>query len=357
MKRVGRKSVMPSRLSQLSKWPGSVGITASLLMLTPGLGLPTMEARELAPTESGPIGTFLFIDKDIAKTRFYMVVQAESRRNLIQVTGRSHIGGKPTADLTGTYYPERNEFRGTARQLSGTRSTENYDGRYIAETQSFEFWVTGARAAKFFAKRVDLAEVEGDYVSSGLYVSIRKQGTGYGVTGKYGDYSIKGSYLPKSGEVAAKVGGMTLDGVFDPYSKGLYLWLSPASGAVSADPAIFAGRGTLPPSAFSSDPAVAPGAIWSQRETYRSEISGTWTLDSSGRRFKAEWSNGAVATLTLETFTASDVVVKRDDLQGTSKGLRATYRGKRNGRHVSGDVEWIWSDGKRGKGKWSADLP
>jgi hypothetical protein len=112
-----------------------------------------------------------------------------------------------------------------------------------------------------------------------------------------------------------------------------------------------------PPQPATGDPAIAPGAVWRQSETYQVAIGGTWTLDGSGKRLQARWANGAEATLTLVECTETTVVVTRNDQSGVSKGLHATYRGKRTGNRVTGTVDWVWPDGRRATGTWTATLP
>lgn len=87
-------------------------------------------------------------------------------------------------------------------------------------------------------------------------------------------------------------------------------------------------------------------------ETYTSAICGTWTLQ--GDHINAVWDNGAKATLNVEQFDDSAVVITRQDTEGSSAGLTARYEGRPTGNHVEGSVTWNWK-GSTWRGTWKAD--
>jgi len=302
-------------------------------------------------------GTFVFVSNDLLSDGFYLVIHAEKRGEVVQVTGRSIVKGKHAASLSGTYYPRSNEFRGKSQQVAGNREITNLDGRYVRESELYHFWDSARQKFNFTAKRVNAADAVGNFGSGRFKISIRKSGTGYAVSGNHDEFTIKGSYLSKTNEIAASSSKYDFDGIYDPYSKGIFVWASPKSGVIAEDSGFALYRSAAATPAILDDVATRPGAVWKQSETFRSEIGGTWTLQANGRTFKAKWNNGASADLTLDVFNATEVVVSRHDKEGVSKGLKAKYTGQRVGKKVAGDVDWTWANGETGKGKWSAELP
>ena len=88
-------------------------------------------------------------------------------------------------------------------------------------------------------------------------------------------------------------------------------------------------------------------------ETYTSEICGTWTLE--GDHFNADWDNGATATIKVEKWDTTGVVLTRYDSTGSSAGLSARYEGQLNGNTIeNGVVTWTWND-NTWSGTWRAD--
>lgn len=84
-----------------------------------------------------------------------------------------------------------------------------------------------------------------------------------------------------------------------------------------------------------------------------SEICGTWTLQ--GNQYYANWENGATATLNVDSWDASGVVITRYDSAGSSAGLSARYEGQLNGNTIeNGKVTWTWN-GSTWSGTWNAN--
>jgi len=83
------------------------------------------------------------------------------------------------------------------------------------------------------------------------------------------------------------------------------------------------------------------------------EICGTWTLQ--GNQYYANWENGATATLTVDSWGASGVVINRHDYGGTSAGLSARYEGQLNGNAIeNGKFTWTF-EGSTHSGTWKAN--
>jgi len=86
-------------------------------------------------------------------------------------------------------------------------------------------------------------------------------------------------------------------------------------------------------------------------------LCSNWTWNDL--KFRAQWSNGAVATLTVESFTTSSVVIDRTDAPNSSTaGLTAVYTGEISNAGnsiVNGKVTWTWRGFKNGvaKGAWT----
>ncbi len=97
--------------------------------------------------------------------------------------------------------------------------------------------------------------------------------------------------------------------------------------------------------------AVGPGDVLNECETSTSTICGKFTRE--GNSFKAEWANGAKATLSIERFD-STVILNRYDQEGASTGLSARYVGERTGNRIEGDVTWTWNE-QSWKGTWTAE--
>lgn len=87
---------------------------------------------------------------------------------------------------------------------------------------------------------------------------------------------------------------------------------------------------------------------WNECETGFGPLCGVLTWDPSRRVFTAHWGNGAIATLTLVEYDDCGIVLERNDLTGSSRGLTARYVGRRQGNTVAGTVTWWWS-------AWSAN--
>ncbi len=84
-----------------------------------------------------------------------------------------------------------------------------------------------------------------------------------------------------------------------------------------------------------------------------SDICGTWTLQ--GNQYIANWDNGATATLNVESWGASNVILTRNDAGGSSAGLSARYEGQINGNKIeNGKVTWTLN-GNTWSGTWNAN--
>ena len=82
-------------------------------------------------------------------------------------------------------------------------------------------------------------------------------------------------------------------------------------------------------------------------------MCGTWTLQ--GNQYYANWENGATATLTVDSWGASGVVINRHDYGGTSAGLSARYEGQLNGNAIeNGKFTWTF-EGSTHSGTWKAN--
>jgi hypothetical protein len=68
---------------------------------------------------------------------------------------------------------------------------------------------------------------------------------------------------------------------------------------------------------------------------------GTWTF--SGSLGHGIWSKGGIeAELIVERFDSDAVVIRRKDTVGNNVGATAVYRGKLDGAHIDGGVEYSW---------------
>jgi hypothetical protein len=87
-------------------------------------------------------------------------------------------------------------------------------------------------------------------------------------------------------------------------------------------------------------------------------FTGTWIWNGNG--YNATWDNGAIATLTVKSFTSDSVVIDRTDTANSvSYGLTAVYTGKistAGDSIVDGDATWTWPGvaGYPATGNWSA---
>lgn len=108
-------------------------------------------------------------------------------------------------------------------------------------------------------------------------------------------------------------------------------------------------------------PAIAfaqalPSVI--QEEENPVPFYGTWTLD--GQVYNAVWNNGALATLTVQSFTPASVIINRTDIPGSvSYGMTAVYTGQISSAGnsiLNGSVTWTWPGhyGYPATGSWSA---
>ncbi len=94
---------------------------------------------------------------------------------------------------------------------------------------------------------------------------------------------------------------------------------------------------------------------WKQTESSTSgTYNGTWKIDRVTGKAEATWSNGAKATLHVERI-GDEITITRDDKDGATKGLKAEYKGKVEGRKVKGTVTWTSASGRVVKGTWEAE--
>ena len=100
-------------------------------------------------------------------------------------------------------------------------------------------------------------------------------------------------------------------------------------------------------------PPVLPQVV-TECERGSSNICGTWTLQSANS-YHAQWQNGASASLSIDRFDATWVILSRYDTSGVSSGLSAVYIGRRNNNQVTnGQVTWSWQ-GRSWTGTWNAN--
>ncbi len=318
------------------------------------------------------VGTFAAV-KQMSNGNFSgVVLRIEPRQNLGQVTGQSTFNGKVDGVISGTYFPANNQLRLVVKETSGKKRQTNVNGKFVSEFHVFEMWPADDDPSVNIVRAgfLDVPRVDGYYEGGPAKLSITEKNGQFTVSGTIGSFVFKGSYYAKSNLLAARLSpgidthmtATNVDGHYDPISGRFRLWISEPNGTIKESYSLSKRLGGSPPPPVippgaSSDRAGVAGAVWKQREKYRETISGTWTLQSDRRTFKAKWGNGAEATLTLETLTRTRVIVTREDKSGVSKGLKARYEGNRDGNYVQGSVNWTWADGKKGKGTWSADLP
>lgn len=77
-----------------------------------------------------------------------------------------------------------------------------------------------------------------------------------------------------------------------------------------------------------SDVPLEPPGVWKECEDSNVRICGTWTYDADNETLDAKWDNGARATLKLRKFDGKEVIIKRNDMSGVSKGLQAHSTGR-----------------------------
>jgi hypothetical protein len=93
--------------------------------------------------------------------------------------------------------------------------------------------------------------------------------------------------------------------------------------------------------AQSQPPAGYPSEI---RET-EGPTSGIWIWNNTKGQYDAAWNNGAVAAITVKSFTPQSVVLSRTDTTGTSANLTAVYTGQIASEGCSiiyGQATWTW---------------
>jgi len=101
-------------------------------------------------------------------------------------------------------------------------------------------------------------------------------------------------------------------------------------------------------------PSTIPGTI----KEVEGSFSGTWTWN--GQSYNAIWSDGAIAVLTVGSFTATSVVINRTDTSASvSAGMTAVYTGQISSQGnsiVNGEVTWTWPGhyGYPATGTWTA---
>lgn len=106
--------------------------------------------------------------------------------------------------------------------------------------------------------------------------------------------------------------------------------------------------------AASQPPPGVPGVM----HECEGSLCSAWTWDDG--HFDAHWPNGAIATLTVQSFTAQSVVINRTDTSNSSTaGLTAVYTGQISSQGdsiVDGHVTWTWRGFPKGEanGTWTA---
>ncbi|GEM_PF-2831347 len=94
---------------------------------------------------------------------------------------------------------------------------------------------------------------------------------------------------------------------------------------------------------------------WKEMESSKSgTYRGTWKIDPITGEARATWDNGAKAKLHV-TRIGDEITITRDDKDGATKGLKAEYKGKVEGRKVKGTVTWTSASGRVVEGTWEAE--
>jgi hypothetical protein len=83
------------------------------------------------------------------------------------------------------------------------------------------------------------------------------------------------------------------------------------------------------------------------------EWKGTWTLE--GDHYNAQWENGALATIKIEKWDATGVILTRYDYAGTGAGFSGRYEGQLSGNTIRNGVLTYTYKGDTGTGKWNAN--
>jgi len=109
-------------------------------------------------------------------------------------------------------------------------------------------------------------------------------------------------------------------------------------------------QGYTPFSPTSNNPTGLPGSLQECETslTSTSKVCGTWTLQ--GDQYYANWENGDIATLNVDSWGASGVVITRYEA-----GLSGRYEGQLNGNTIdNGKATWTWN-GSTYIGTWNAN--
>jgi hypothetical protein len=83
------------------------------------------------------------------------------------------------------------------------------------------------------------------------------------------------------------------------------------------------------------------------------QVCGTWTLE--GDHYNAQWENGASATIKVEKWGTTGVVLTRYDSTGSSAGLSGRYEGQLSGNTIQNGVLTYTYKGFTGSGTWNAN--
>jgi hypothetical protein len=96
-----------------------------------------------------------------------------------------------------------------------------------------------------------------------------------------------------------------------------------------------------------------PPRVLRECETNTARVCGTWRARGDG--YAAVWPQGSVAQIRVIRFDAEAIVMERIDTSGSSRGMRAVYRGRlSSGRSASGVVTWE-HQGLSYSGVWDAE--
>jgi len=103
---------------------------------------------------------------------------------------------------------------------------------------------------------------------------------------------------------------------------------------------VFLTLSTARASAQAQPPAANAAVIYECENS----ICGTWTWDNG--QYNGYWVNGSIGILTVQSFTAQSVILKRTDTsKSASSGLTAVYTGQISGQSknvVTGSVTYTW---------------
>jgi hypothetical protein len=108
-------------------------------------------------------------------------------------------------------------------------------------------------------------------------------------------------------------------------------------------------------------PGARPGGLPDRLTVAETSNMGTWTATWvwTGTHYEATWANGTRSEFHIESGTGANVVIRRTDTAGPSRGLSGTYRGRMTGNRIEGTCEWTfsgWRPDATRYGTWRAEI-